>query len=141
MQWLPHHILFNPSKLQKIFFFLHQFPINILGCGTVKTSVIPCLLCSQRCGAEGSAPNKLWSRRRRVSLISELYCATSLACLHTGICSIMNPNVTTKNRKITACNGQCGITWDDWSSLTTWHYAPFIHLSSKRQINLFKWKR
>lgn len=76
--------------------FLHQFPINILCCRTVETLVIFCLLCSGRCSAEGAAPNKLRSPRWRVGATSEPRSATSLACTHTGICSIMNPNMTAR---------------------------------------------
>lgn len=75
----------------------------------VRTLVIFCLLCAGRCGAEGTAPNKLRSPRWRVRVNSEPYSATSLACIHTGICSIMNPNMTARNRKITTHIGRCGI--------------------------------
>lgn len=75
----------------------------------VKTSMIFCLLCSGRCGAEGTAPNKLRSPRWRVGVNSDPYFANSLACIHTGICSIMNPNMTAQNGKITALIASCGI--------------------------------
>lgn len=112
-------------------FFPHQFPINILRCRMVKTLVIFCLLCSGRCGAEGTAPNKLRSPRWRVGANSEPYSATSLACVHTGICSIMNPNMTAWNRKITTLIGPCGIR----SVMTGVHW-----LHGTAQLS-FIWKR
>lgn len=103
----PSQLRQKNKKIKNV--FPHQFPINILCCSMVRTLVIFCLLCAGRCGAEGTAPNKLRSPRWRVRVNSEPYSATSLACIHTGICSIMNPNMTARNRKITTHIGRCGI--------------------------------
>lgn len=85
---------FSAQKKTLFLFHPHQFPINILCCSMVKPLVIFCVLCSEQYGAEGTAPDKLRSPRWRIRANSELFSATSLACTHTGICSIMNPNMT-----------------------------------------------
>lgn len=120
-----------PEKNKKMF-LPHQFPINIPCCRMVKTLVIFCLLCAGRCGAEGTAPNKLRSPRWRVGLNSEPYSATSLACIHTGICSIMNPNMTARNWKITTLTGPRGIrSAMTGGSPTAWHHSALVHLQEK----------
>lgn len=97
----------------------------------VKTSVIFCLLCSGWCNAEGTASNKLRSPTWRVRVNCDPYFATSLACIHTGICSIMNPNMTAWNGKITTLIAPCGIR----SAMTRVHWPhDTIQLS-------FIWKR
>lgn len=102
----PSYLL-NLSQQKHV--FPHQFPINILCCRIVKTLVILCLFCSGRYGAEGTAPSKLRSPRWRVRVNSEPYSASSLACTLTGICSIMNPNITARIREKTSLVGPCGI--------------------------------
>lgn len=141
----PSYLSKPPGKKKKV--FPHQFPINILCCGMVKTLVIFCLLCAGRCGAEGTAPNKLRSPRWKGGVNSEPYSATSLACIHTGICSIMNPNMTAGNWKITTLIGPCGIR----SAVTGVHrlhgtiQVPFIWkrnaclMAKNNQMDLFRW--